>query len=71
MPLHYGKEIVGIYGGDARPSADIPLIVNALSSSNLSNELLYSEFNLENINEGIEGIRSGDLVGRAILRLNS
>jgi Zn-dependent alcohol dehydrogenase len=71
MPLHYGKEIVGIYGGSARPKIDIPVLAEALITSEFSVNLRYKEYSISQINQGIREIRDGELVGRAILKLDS
>ena len=71
MPLHYGKEIVGIYGGDAKPKTDIPTLIKALASSKLTSKLLYTEFELDNVNEAFYALRSSSIVGRAVLKFTS
>jgi Zn-dependent alcohol dehydrogenase len=71
MPLHYGKEIVGIYGGDAKPKTDIPTLIKALELSKLTSKLLYTEFELDYVNEAFYALRSSSIVGRAVLKFTS
>lgn len=67
MPLHYGKEIVGIYGGNAIPKNDIPLLAQALSVSESTSKLQFKEYSLDQINTAIEDLRNGSFSGRFIL----
>jgi len=67
MPLHYGKEIVGIYGGNAKPKKDIPLLAKALSTSVLAKRLQFTEFSLDELNSAVQVMSSGSLVGRAVI----
>jgi len=67
MPLHYGKEIVGIYGGNAKPKKDIPLLAQALSSSELTNKLQFTMFSLDQADAAIQELRNGNYAGRIIL----
>jgi len=69
MPLHYGREIIGIYGGEAKPDQDIPEIIDHLQKSRFLKHLVHTSYSLEEINFAIDKIRSGLLVGRAILNL--
>jgi len=69
MPLHYGREIIGVYGGNAIPDQDIPEIIDYLQHSRFLKHLMHSNFSLEDVNIAIDQIRSGLLVGRAILNL--
>lgn len=68
MPLHYGKEIVGIYGGNAKPKKDIPLLAQALSSSELTNKLQFTMFSLDQADAAIQELRNGNFAGRMILK---
>jgi S-(hydroxymethyl)glutathione dehydrogenase/alcohol dehydrogenase len=66
-PLHYGKEIVGIYGGNAKPKKEIHLLTKALSSSELTKKLQFKEFSLDQADAAIQELRSGSFAGRVIL----
>lgn len=68
MPLHYGREILGIYGGNAKPKNDIPILTKALSSSEITPKLQFKDFPLEEVAAAIEEVRSGNFPGRVILR---
>ena len=67
MPLHYGKEIVGIYGGNAKPKNDIPLLAQALSVSESISKLQFKVYSLDQINTAIQDFRNGSFSGRFIL----
>ena len=67
MPLHYGKEIVGIYGGNAKPKNDIPILAQALSDSDLARRLQFREFSLDQADAAIQELRAGSFAGRVIL----
>jgi Zn-dependent alcohol dehydrogenase len=71
MPLHYGKQIVGIYGGNANPKEDIPLLKEALITSKTLKHLQFSEFELNGINDALRDMRLGKIIGRAILVMES
>lgn len=69
MPLHYGRQVVGIFGGSARPKEDLVTLIATLANSPSTSSLLFNEYQLENINTAISSIRLGELVGRAIINL--
>lgn len=71
MPLHYGRELVGIYGGDAKPDEDIPGLVELFQEELIISKLLHREFTLNDVNSAVMEMRSGNLIGRAILNLNN
>jgi S-(hydroxymethyl)glutathione dehydrogenase/alcohol dehydrogenase len=68
MPLHYGKEIVGIYGGNAKPKYDVPLLAQALSDSELTEKLQFKVFSLDEADTAIQELRTGSFAGRMILK---
>ena len=67
MPLHYGREVVGIYGGNAKPKRDIPLLVQAISESELAKKLQFKEFSFNQVDVAIQELRNGSFTGRVIL----
>ena len=70
LPLHFGKVLTGSHGGNGNPSEDIPRYLQLEKLGKLLLKPLFTErFTLEQINEAIERMRSGDLVGRALLVL--
>ena len=70
MPLHYGKEIHGVYGGNSTPNADIPQILSILSSNkDLLEKLNYKVLNLSEINLGMELVQNALIPGRVVIDL--
>ena len=68
LPLHFGKIIVGSYGGECQPSQDIPRFINLFKKKiALHKQLITSKISLENINDGIELMKSGKTSGRIII----
>ena len=68
LPLHFGKTIVGSYGGECQPSRDIPRFLNLFQENiALHEQLITSTISLENINDGIELMKSGKTSGRIII----
>ena len=67
MPLHYGKEVVGIYGGNAKPNRDIPLLAQVLSGSESTKKLQFKEFLLDQVDTAIQVLRNGSFTGRVTL----
>ena len=68
LPLHFGKKIIGSYGGECQPSQDIPRFINLFQKKiALHKQLITSKISLENINNGIELMKSGRTSGRIII----
>ena len=68
LPLHFGKTIVGSYGGECQPSQDIPRFINLFQKKiALHKELITLKITLDNINDGIELMKSGKTSGRVII----
>ena len=68
LPLHFGKKLVGSYGGECQPSQDIPRFINLFQKKiALHKQLITSKISLENINDGIELMKSGSSSGRIII----
>lgn len=71
LPLHFGREITGTKGGESDPSADIPNYVRLWRAGRLELDALITERHpLENINEAIRRMRSGETAGRILLEIN-
>lgn len=71
LPLHFGKRISGSHGGETNPSEDIPRYIRMLEAGKLTLiPLITNEFPLEQINEAIEMMRSGEMAGRCIIKMN-
>lgn len=72
LPLHFGKVLTGSHGGNGNPSEDIPRYMQLEKRGRLQLKPLFTErFTLYQINEAIERMRSGDLVGRALIEINT
>lgn len=70
LPLHFGKAIVGSHGGETRPEEDIPRYLRLYRAGKLRLEALVThECGLENINDAIARLRTGDVAGRCLIRL--
>lgn len=68
MPLHFGKKILGSYGGSCNPQVDVGTILSRIESKpQFFNSQQYKEFPIEEINTAISGIRMGEIPGRAIV----
>lgn len=67
MPLHYGREIKGVYGGNSVPEIDLPRIIESIRKSGRHSILRFDEYKLSQINEAIDSLKSGYVVGRAVL----
>ena len=69
LPLHFKKVLTGSHGGSAEPHIEIPRLINLWRAGKLRLDgLITREFSLNEINEAIETVRSGD-VGRVVIRM--
>lgn len=72
LPLHFGKVLTGSYGGSTRPERDIPRYVRLHAAGKLRlEELITDRFPLENINDAIDGMRTGKIAGRCLVEVSS
>jgi len=72
LPLHFGKSISGSHGGEAIPQEDIPRYRALHAAGRLQLEPLITEhFPLEDVNVAIARMRSGELAGRCLLRMQA
>lgn len=70
LPLHFGKVLTGSHGGETQPQTDIPRYLKLLEAGKLSlTPLLTDDFPLAQINEALDGMRSGRVAGRCMIRL--
>lgn len=68
MPLHYGKKIIGVFGGNSKPTSDIHRILDLLRArKDLLKLLAFESLPLRDINQGIELVRNAVTPGRVIL----
>ena len=69
LPIHFNKVLKGSHGGDAIPHVDIPRYIRLVEAGKLKLEgLITHEFELDDINEAIQLLKSGE-AGRIIINL--
>ena len=70
LPLHFGKVIVGSYGGECNPTSDIPRYLN-LFNENIAkyNKLITERFSLDQINQAIGSMKEGKTAGRILIEM--
>ena len=67
LPLHFRKVLTGSEGGQCVPDVDIPRIIRLDDAGRVSfDELITHEFTLDEINDAIEVVRSGE-AGRVLV----
>ena len=70
LPLHFGKIIQGSHGGEAVPHIDIPRYQKLLNVGYVKLKSLITErFELEEINIAVQRMRSGQLIGRCVIKM--
>jgi S-(hydroxymethyl)glutathione dehydrogenase / alcohol dehydrogenase len=70
LPLHFKKVLTGSEGGHAEPHIDIPRYIQLCKVGKMQlNGLITHEFSLEQVNEALDVVRSGD-AGRGLLAMN-
>lgn len=68
LPLHFGKVLSGSHGGETIPEQDIPRYHNLFRNGRIKlRELLTNRYRLEQTNEAIAGMRSGEISGRCLI----
>jgi S-(hydroxymethyl)glutathione dehydrogenase / alcohol dehydrogenase len=70
MPLHYGKKILGSFGGSSIPDIDIPEIMSKVNFSKIS-KIIDVTYDLESINQAMDQVISGSGKGKMVLRIQS
>ena len=71
LGLHLGKSIRGSFGGQCRPQVDIPRYLNLYKQKKFAlDALITEEFSLDQVNTAIERMKSGQISGRCLIRLN-
>ena len=69
LPLHFNKVLTGSHGGDAIPDVDIPRYIKLIEAEKMSLDgLITHEFSLEEINEALDLVRSGE-AGRVMINM--
>jgi S-(hydroxymethyl)glutathione dehydrogenase/alcohol dehydrogenase len=70
LPLHFGKSISGSHGGETIPHEDIPRYQKLLHAGRIQlKPLITDHFKLDDINSAIQKMRSGDMVGRCLIKM--
>ena len=70
LPLHFGKGLAGSHGGEAVPQTDIPRYHALYRAGRIKlRELITDRFPLDRVNEAIQGMRSGQVAGRCLIRM--
>ncbi len=69
-PLHFEQELIGSSGGQCRPNTDIIKIIKLIDNEMLDlQHLIGGTYNLEQVNDAIDDLRTGKKLGRLIIRL--
>ena len=70
LPLHFKKILKGSHGGDSIPDVEIPRYMRLIKEKKMTLEnMITHEFKLEEINNAIDLLRSGN-AGRIIIKMN-
>jgi S-(hydroxymethyl)glutathione dehydrogenase/alcohol dehydrogenase len=70
LPLHFGKQVTGSYGGEAHPAEDIPRFLALHRAGRLRlPHLITHRVRLDEINQAIACMRDGSIAGRCIVTL--
>ncbi len=69
LPLHFNKILTGSHGGSAKPHIEIPRYIRLCRAGKMRLDgIITHEFSLDEINEAIEVVRSGE-GGRCIVSM--
>ena len=69
FPIHFGRRLIGVHGGDSKPEADIPRYLQLYRLGKLKlDEQITHRFRLEEINAALEQVQQGR-VGRCLIVL--
>ena len=70
LPLHFGKSLSGSHGGETIPEQDIPRYHALYKAGRIKlRELVTNRYNLNELNDAIAGMRSGEVAGRCLIAL--
>jgi S-(hydroxymethyl)glutathione dehydrogenase/alcohol dehydrogenase len=71
LPLHFEKVLKGSHGGESNPHIDIPRYVTLYSKGILKlDPLITHRYKLEQINEAIAKMRTGEITGRCVVAMS-
>jgi S-(hydroxymethyl)glutathione dehydrogenase/alcohol dehydrogenase len=63
LPLHFGKVLTGSHGGGSQPAEDIPRYLRMMNNNVFDPRSFVSHrLGLEQVNEGVAKMRSGEVV---------
>lgn len=69
LPLHFRKVLTGSEGGSCEPALDIPRVIDLIKRGRVSLDgLVTHEFPLEEINEALDLVRTGQ-AGRVMIKM--
>lgn len=69
LPLHFKKVLKGSHGGNAVPDIEIPRLIRLIEQGRMTLDGMFThEFSLEQINEAIEALKTGE-AGRVLIRM--
>jgi len=72
LPLHFGKEITGSFGGESKPDNDILRYSSLLRAGKLDLEsLITNQYSIESINMAIAKVRDGSIAGRCLINMQN
>jgi S-(hydroxymethyl)glutathione dehydrogenase / alcohol dehydrogenase len=72
LPLHFGKTISGSHGGETIPHEDIPRYQKLYEEDRIQLKPLITDyFKLDGINTAIQKMRSGEVAGRCLIKMES
>jgi Zn-dependent alcohol dehydrogenase len=70
LPLHFGKELSGSHGGEAIPQTYIPRYHKLFINGRIQlKSLITNSYPLEQINNALDGVRSGAIAGRCMISM--
>jgi S-(hydroxymethyl)glutathione dehydrogenase / alcohol dehydrogenase len=71
FPLHMGRRMVGVHGGDTVPDIDIPRYYELYRIGKLKlDELITDRFTLPEINRAVDMVKSGAARGRCMIAMD-
>jgi len=72
LPLHFGKVLTGSHGGETEPARDIPRYLRLVARGRLDlRPLITDRTDLSGVNDAIDRLRRGEIVGRCVVRLHA
>tara|TARA_B100000131_G_scaffold319028_1_gene364090 strand:+ start:477 stop:1523 length:1047 start_codon:yes stop_codon:yes gene_type:complete len=70
LKMHFGKTITGTHGGDGNVANDIPRYLRLVLDKKLDlSKIVTDIYELDDINQAIQDIRSGKVSGRCVIKL--